>query len=141
MVELPEEAMEMFNNENCDKEKPLVWLATIGTMDKEGNPHLAPVCFTKVVENDKLLIAINFATKTMSNIETYSKVAVGTAIHYEGFMARGTGMIIREGEYLEEVKEMVKQRFGDKIKPQAALMVDVEEVYSLKPRPGGKRIA
>ncbi|MBM4242130.1 MAG: hypothetical protein FJ150_10815 [Euryarchaeota archaeon] len=141
MVQLPEEAIEMFNNENCDKDKPLVWIATVGNMDVEGSPHIAPVCFTKVVESDKLLIAINFATKTMSNIETYSKVAVGIAVHYEGFMVRGSGMIIKDGEYFEEVGEMVKARFGDKIKPQAALLIDILEVYSLKPGPGGKRVA
>jgi uncharacterized protein len=140
MVELPEEAIQMFNNENCDKEKPLAWIASVGVMDKEGSPHLAPVCFTKVLEKDKLLIAINFATKTMSNIETYSQVAVGMAVHYEGFMVRGTGMIIKKGEYFDEVKEMVKVRFGDKIKPQAALLINIEEVYSLKPGPGSKRI-
>jgi uncharacterized protein len=141
MVDLPKEAMEMFDNENCDKEKPLAWIATVGTMGKEGNPHLAPVCFVKVVENDKLLIAINFATKTMYNIQTISKVAVGMAIHYEGYMVRGTGAIINKGKYFDLAREMVKKRFGDKIKPQAALLVEIEELYSLKPKPGSKRIA
>ncbi len=140
MVNLPEEAKEMFDNENCDKENPLVWIATVGTMDKEGSPHLAPVCFTKVLDDDKILVAINFATKTMYNIETYSKVALGTAVHYDGYMIKGSGTIIRKGTNFEEVKEMVKARFGDKIKPVAAILIDIEEVYSLKPGPGSKKI-
>lgn len=141
MVDLPEEAIQMFDNENCDKDKPLVWISTVGVMDKEGNPHLAPVCFTKVINKDQLLVAINFATKTMYNIETYSKVAVGVAVHYDGYLIKGTGSIIKNGSLLEKVKEMVKVRFGDKIKPNAALSIDVEEVYSLKPGSGSNKIS
>ena len=69
MVDLPEEAVEMFNNEDCDKSRPLVWISTVGVRDKEGSPHLAPVCFTKVLDRDKILVAINFATQTMYNIK------------------------------------------------------------------------
>jgi uncharacterized protein len=140
MVDLTEDAIEMFNNQNCDKTKPLVWISTVGVMDKEENPHLAPVCFTKVIDKNKLLVAINFATKTMYNVETYSKVAVGIAKHYEGFLIKGSGFIIRKGSQFELVKEMVKARFGDKIKPIAALLIDVEELYSLKPGPGSKKL-
>lgn len=141
MVELPDKAVEMFDNPECDKNYPLIWIATVGVMDKEGSPHLAPVCFTKVIGKDKLLIAINFAIKTMFNIETYSKVAIGTAVHYEGFMIKGTGAIIKKGSQFDEIQQMVKARFGDKIKPIAALSIDIEEVYSLKPGPGSKRLA
>lgn len=141
MVGLPEEAVEMFNNPKCDKDQPLIWIATVGVMDKEGSPHLAPVCFAKVIDKDKLLVAINFATKTMYNVETYSKVAVGVAVHYEGFLIKGTGSIIKKGSQFEEVQEMVKSRFNDKVKPIAALSIDVEEVYSLKPGLGSKKLA
>lgn len=137
MVKLPEEALEMLNNEFCDKEKPLIWIATVD----EGNPHLAPVCFVKALDGDKLLISVNFASKTMENIERGSKVAIGSAIYYDGYMIKGTGTIIKKGEHFEEVKRMVKERFGEKIKPQAAILVEIEEVYSLKPKPGIKKIA
>ncbi|MDI9624096.1 MAG: pyridoxamine 5'-phosphate oxidase family protein [Methanothermobacter sp.] len=136
MVKLPEEAREMLNNAFCNKEKPLIWIATVD----EGNPHLAPVCFVKVVDDDKLLVSINFASKTMQNIEKGSKIAMGSAVYYDGYMIKGTGKIIKEGEHFEETKRMVKERFGEKIKPQAALLVEIEEVYSLKPKPGSKRI-
>jgi predicted pyridoxine 5'-phosphate oxidase superfamily flavin-nucleotide-binding protein len=141
MVDLPEEAIEMFNNENCDTNKPLVWISTVSLSKMEGSPHLAPVCFTKVLDNDKLLVAINFATQTMYNIGTYSRVAVGIAVHYEGYLIKGSGSIIKKGSQFEQVQKMVKARFGDKIKPIAALLIDVEELYSLKPGPGSKKLA
>lgn len=140
MVDLPEEAVEMFNNEDCDKSRPLVWISTVEVRDKEGSPHLAPVCFTKVLDRDKILVAINFATQTMYNIETYSRVALGIAVHYDGYLVKGTGAIIEKGSEFEQVQEMVKARFGDKIKPKAALLIYVEEVYSLKPGSGSKKI-
>jgi uncharacterized protein len=140
MVDLPEEAVEMFNNEDCDKSRPLVWISTVGVRDKEGDPHLAPVCFTKVLDADKIQVAINFATQTMYNIETYSRVAVGIAVHYDGFLVKGTGAIMEKGSKFAQVEEMVKARFGDKIKPKAALLIYVEEVYSLKPGSGSKKL-
>lgn len=140
MVDLPEEAVEMFNNEDCDKSRPLVWISTVGVRDKEGSPHLAPVCFTKVLDKDKILVAINFATQTIYNIETYSRVALGIAVHYDGYLVKGIGAIIEKGSEFVKVQEMVKARFGDKIKPKAALLIYVEEVYSLKPGSGSKRL-
>jgi len=40
-----------------------------------------------------------------------------------------------------QVKERINKRFGGKIKPQGVLLVNVEEVYHLKPAEGKKRIA
>lgn len=139
MVELPEEAVLMFDNPECDKKRPLIWIATVDTGD-DLNPHLAPVCFVKVMNKEELLVAVNFVTKTMAHIESGSKVAMGVAVHYEGFMVKGTSSVIKNGPKLEEAQKMVKARFGDKIKPQAALSIKVEEIYSLKPGPGSKRI-
>lgn len=137
MVKLSKKIIEMFNNEYCDKNKPLIWVATT---DNEGNPHLAPICFSKVINKNKILISINFAKKTLGNIENGSKVAVASAIYYDGYLVKGSASVIKEGKYFDEVKSMVKERFGEKIKPQAAILVDVEEVYSLKPKPGKKKI-
>lgn len=141
MVELPEEAVKMFDNPECDKKQPLIWISTVEGLEQDGTPHLAPVCFVKVIKNDELLVAVNFVTKTMYNIETNSKVAVGVAVPYEGFLIKGSGTIIKKGPQFDEVQSMVKARFGDKIKPKAAISIYVEEVYSLKPGPGSKRIA
>lgn len=141
MVELPQEAVKMFDNPECDKNRPLIWISTFEVLENGGNPHLAPVCFVKVVKSDELLVAVNFVTKTMHNIENNSKVAVGVAVPYEGFLIKGRGSIIRNGSQFNQAQSMVKARFGDKIKPQAAISIKVEEVFSLKPSPGSKKIA
>lgn len=138
MVAMPDEVIKMFDNPDCDKQKVLTWVSTV---TEDGAPHLAPVCFVKPVDNDKLLIGISFASKTASNIKKGSRIAVGNAVYPNGYMIKGSGEIFSSGEYFEDFNERINKRFGGKIKPKAALLVNVEEVYHLKPAVGKKRIA
>jgi len=138
MVTMPDEVVKMFENTDCDKTKVLTWVATT---TKEGVPHLAPVCFVKPIDKDKLLIGISFATQTVKNIQNGSRVTVANAIYPNGYMVKGTGEIFTEGPYFNDYKERIEKRFGEKIKPKAALLVHVEEVYHLKPAEGKKLIS
>ncbi len=138
MVAMPDEVIKMFDNPDCDKQKVLTWVSTV---TEEGDPHLAPACFIKPVDNDKLLIGISFMSKTASNVKNGSRVAVGNAVYPNGYMIKGRGEITDTGKYFEDVKERINKRYGGKIKPKAALLVNVEEVYHLKPAEGKKRIA
>lgn len=138
MADLPDAAINMFSNASCEKEKPFTWVSTVS---KDGSPHLAPVCFVKPIEKNKLAIAINYATKTRENVKRTKKVAVGVAVPYDGFMVKGSGEITTSGSVFADISEQVNKRFGGKIKAQAALIVNVEKVYSLKPTAGKKRIA
>lgn len=134
---MPEEVIKTFENLDCDKQKSLTWLASVA----EGEPHLAPVCFVKPIGKDKLLIGISFATRTLSNIEEYSKVAIANAVYPNGYMVKGAAEILTEGTYFDDFKQRIEARFKGKIKPKAALLVAVEEVYHLKPAEGKKRLA
>jgi len=138
MADLPDAAINMFSNAACEKEKPFSWVSTV---DKDGSPHVVPACFVKPLDKNKLAISINFATKTAENIKQRKKVAVGVAVPYDGFMIKGSGEITTSGPVFQDVSERVTKRFGGKIKAQAALVVNVEKVYSLKPAPGKKRLA
>ncbi len=138
MVAMPDEVIKIFENPDCDKQKVLTWVSTV---TKEGEPHLAPVCFVKSIDNDKLLIGVSFISKTASNIKNGSRVAVGNAVYPNGYMIKGSGEVMETGEYFEDFKERINKRFGGKIKPKAALLVNVEEIYHLKPAEGKKRIA
>jgi uncharacterized protein len=137
MVTMSDEVIKMFENIDCDKTKILTWVATV---TKEGDPHLAPVCFVKPIDKDKLLIGISFAIQTTKNIQNGSRVAVANAIYPNGYMVKGKGEIFTEGQYFNDYKERIEKRFAGKIKPKAALLVHVEEAYHLKPAEGKKRI-
>ncbi|HEY9245222.1 MAG TPA: pyridoxamine 5'-phosphate oxidase family protein [Candidatus Methanoperedens sp.] len=138
MVAMPDEVKRIFENPDCDKQKVLTWISTV---TKEGEPHLAPVCFVKIIDNDKLLIGVSFISKTASNIKNGSRVAVGNAVYPNGYMIKGSGEVIETGKHFEDFKERINKRFGGKIKPKAVLLVNVEEIYHLKPAEGRKRIA
>lgn len=146
MVEMPEETIKMFENTECSKEKPVTWIATVTKTKTKGgeiieDPHITPVCFVKPINKDKLLIGIAFATQTLRNIEKGSKVTVGNAVYANGYMLKGNAKIFTEGELFEDYKERILKRFKGKIQPKAALLVNVEKVYHLKPVEGKKRIA
>lgn len=138
MVEMTDEIIKMFDNTDCDKTKVLTWIASV---TKEGDPHLAPVCFVKPIDKDKLLIGVSFISKTALNIKNGSRVAVGNAAYPNGYMIKGKAEIFKQGSYFDDFKERIEKRFGGKIKPKAVLLVSVEEVYHLKPAEGKKRIA
>ncbi len=138
MVAMPEEVIKTFENPECDKQKVLTWVSTV---TEEGYPHLAPVCFVKVIGNDKLLIGVSFISKTTSNIKRGSRVAIGNAVYPNGYMIKGSAEVMDSGKYFDDFKERINKRFGGKIKPKAALLVSVEEIYHLKPAEGRKRIA
>lgn len=138
MVAMPEEVIKVFQNPDCDKGKTLTWISTV---TKEGDPHLAPVCFSKPIGNDKILIGVSFISRTISNIKDGSRVAIANAVYPDGYMVKGSGEVFKEGPHFDDVKERIDKRFGGKIKPKGALLINVEEVYHLKPAGGKKRMA
>lgn len=138
MVAMPDEVKNTFENPECDKQKVLTWISTV---TEDGDPHLAPVCFVRVIGNDKLLFGVSFISKTASNIKNGSRVAVGNAVYPNGYMIKGSGELMDSGKYFDDFKERINKRFGGKIKPKAVLLVSVEEIYHLKPAEGKKRIA
>lgn len=138
MVNLPDEAIEMFSNENCDKEKPLIWVSTVGT---DLMPHSVPVCFVKVIDKDKLLIAVNFITHTATNIKMGSMVTVSVAVPYNGYMTVGKGEVYTKGELFEDAAGRVKERFGGKVESKAAILFQIQRIYKLTPTASKKEIA
>jgi predicted pyridoxine 5'-phosphate oxidase superfamily flavin-nucleotide-binding protein len=138
MVEMTDDVIRTFENIDCDKSKVLTWISTV---TKEGDPHIAPACFIKPIDKDKVLVGISFISRTISNIKNGSRVALGNAVYPNGYMVKGKGEIFNDGPYFDDFKERIEKRFGGKIKPKAVLLVSVEEVYHLKPAGGKKRLA
>ncbi len=139
MVKMPEEVIKTFDNPECDKQKSLTWVSTVS--DEGQKPHMMPACFVKIVDGDKILIGIAFATQTVSNVKLGSHVAIANATYPNGYMVKGKGSILSEGPHFDDYKLRIEKRFGGKIKPKAVLLVDVEEIYHLKPSEGKKMIA
>jgi predicted pyridoxine 5'-phosphate oxidase superfamily flavin-nucleotide-binding protein len=80
----------------------------------------------------------------VKNIEKGSKVAVGAAKRadggYDGYMIKGSAKIVEEGPLYETIRRIVEEATKGKRSPRSAILITVEEVYSLKPSPDRKRI-
>ncbi|WP_309493130.1 pyridoxamine 5'-phosphate oxidase family protein [Candidatus Hecatella orcuttiae] len=128
-----------FFNFPCAKGRPPVWVATVC----KGAPHVVPVCFVKPLGDDRLLIANVFISKTVKNLKENPHVAVGASKKDEGFdgyLLKGAAEIIEEGPVFEEFRRNVEELSGGKRKPRSAILVRIEEVYSLQPRLGKKKL-
>lgn len=137
-MRLTEEILGYFDN-LCHREKSLVWIATTSN----GIPHVVPICYVKSIGDDQLLVAHVFIDKTVKNIEEGSKVALGTAKRtngYDGYMIKGRAEVIKQGPLFESMKRAVEDATKGRRRPKSVILVNAEEVYSLKPRTERKRI-
>jgi hypothetical protein len=123
----------------CKEGSPLIWVATVG----DGDPHLAPVCFVKYLGERRLLIASIFLRKTLHNIEEGSRVAMGVSFignGRDGYLIKGRAKVFRSGSLYEEFRREIKTITKGKRVPGSIILVKAEEIYSLKPEKGKKRI-
>ncbi len=135
---IPEEVLKAFDN-LCHPEKPLVWVAT----SSKDMPHLVPVCFVKALDDGRLLIGNVFISRTEQNIESNPRIALAVAFKrngWDGYLLKGRAEVLKEGSLFDSFKQEVLERSGGKRKLRSALLVSVEEVYSLAPRKGNKRL-
>tara|TARA_B100000315_G_scaffold148725_1_gene137555 strand:- start:45 stop:512 length:468 start_codon:yes stop_codon:yes gene_type:complete len=138
---------------NCESEASLVWIAT----QEKNTPHLVPVCFVKYVNEDKLMIANVYISKTIKNIKGGSEVAIGLSFMdkggRDGYLLKGKAQIIEKGtqdtpdhdiinisSYFEKFSQDIVNKTGGKRKPNSAILVYVKQIYSLKPYKGKKKI-
>ena len=119
------------------------WLVWIATNDAKNQPHLAPVCFVRVLDG-RIVIANNFIAKTVRNLKGNSKVAVAISKRleggFDGYLVKGRAEVQDQGKYFEAIKNFVEEKSGGKRSPKSAVVVTPEEVYSLKPGEGRKRV-
>lgn len=123
----------------CETEASLVWVST----QRNGIPHLAPVCFVKYLGGKKILIANIFVSKTADNIKSGSRVALGVSFMdngRDGYLVKGKAEIYEKGEVFEDFRREIMEKTRGKRKPRSGILIYVEEIYSLKPYRGKKKL-
>jgi len=133
-----EEVLNYFSN-MCSSSS-LVWVAT----SEDRMPHLAPVCFVKYTGHKRILVANVFLSRTAKVLQENPRIALGTAFFekgWDGYMVKGRAEVLEEGEEFEAFRQEVEEKSGGKRSPRSAIALEVEEIYSLKPGKGKKRIA
>jgi len=127
------------NKEMIDAlEKDLVFLATASS---DGVPNVVPIGFARPIDEETILIADNYMNKTRQNLEKNPWISLVTKDATKcPFQFKGKVEIFESGKYFDTVTEW-GQNAMTKLTPKAAILMKVEEIYSIMPGPdAGKKI-
>ena len=138
---LPKDLSLYFDN-LCDREKPLIWFATIS---KDGRPHVVPTCFVQSLNNGKIAVGGVLIRQTIKNVMSNRYVALGstkmTETGYRGYMIKGSATVLQTGAEFEKLKDTIYQSTKGRRTINWMILVSPDRVYSLEPRDGAKRVA
>ncbi|WP_234571954.1 pyridoxamine 5'-phosphate oxidase family protein [Rhodohalobacter sp. 614A] len=131
MSQLTKEMKEMIRSQQCFH----------ATISKDGIPNNAPKRSTRVFNDETLIFTEGTGGRTYQNILDGSKVVtavVNTEI-MDGYRFIGNPEVLTNGEIYEKTAEMSLK--AGMPKPKAAILLNIEEIHSLKPGPmAGKKI-
>lgn len=115
--------------------------AYVATATADGVPNVVPIGNIKPLDNKTVVIADSYMIKSRANLEANPKVAfvVQDAAKYP-FQFKGSVKIYKSGVFYDDVVKWVKETTPLAPKPKAAIVVNVEEIYSVKVGDAGKRI-
>ncbi|MBC7079428.1 MAG: pyridoxamine 5'-phosphate oxidase family protein [Methanothrix sp.] len=135
----------------------IVYLAT---STRDGKPNVVPIGSAYAISDNEILIHDMMFVKTRANLEANPQVAISftDTRRWESYQLKGTAKIFTEGEMFEKVLEIMKikaerqkdhmesisdQRTKERmqrmmelhknLKPKAAVLIIVEEIYSNMP--------
>jgi predicted pyridoxine 5'-phosphate oxidase superfamily flavin-nucleotide-binding protein len=119
-------------------EKDLVFLATASP---DGVPNVVPIGFARPIDEDNILIADNYMNKTRQNLDKNPQISLVTKDATKcPFQFKGKVFIYESGKYFDIVTEWGENAMT-KLTPKAAILMKVEEIYSIQPGPdAGKKI-
>jgi predicted pyridoxine 5'-phosphate oxidase superfamily flavin-nucleotide-binding protein len=116
---------------------------SLATATKDGEPHVIPVGFGKVLSDDEILLVDVFMKKALENIKANPKVAVSVWDYdsIKGYEFKGNARIETSGKAFEEGVKMVKSVFPQ-FDAKAAVVVKVDSIYDVSAGPeAGKLVS
>ena len=114
----------------------------VATATKDGDPHVIPVGFAKVLSDEEILLMDVFMKMTVENIKANPKVAVSVwdMAGMKGYEFKGDARIESSGNIYDEGVKWVKAVMPDfPVTPKAAVVVKVISVYETSPGPNAGR--
>ncbi|MGI6434852.1 MAG: pyridoxamine 5'-phosphate oxidase family protein [Syntrophomonadaceae bacterium] len=114
----------------------------IATASKDGIPNIAPKGSTRVLDDETIVFQEGFGGQTYQNILAGSKVAICVVDRKapDGYRFLGTPQVHTSGPVFDGMAEAAAQ--AGRPKPLAAIVIPVDEIYSVKPnKNAGKKIS
>jgi predicted pyridoxine 5'-phosphate oxidase superfamily flavin-nucleotide-binding protein len=116
--------------------------AYVATATPDGVPNVVPIGYIKPIDDKTVLIADSYMVKSRANLEANPKVSfvVHDVVRYP-YQFKGSSKIFTDGEHFETVVNWVKDINPLAPKPKAAIVITIEEIYSVRVGDAGKKIA
>jgi len=132
-VVLSQEMMEAIEKNN------IIWLATA---NKDSKPNLVPIGLAKPLNNETVLLVANFMNKTFENLKNNPQASITVNDVSEcPYQFKGNVEIHESGQYFDDAVNWAKSVMSQ-LNPKAAVLLKVEEIYSVQPGPdAGKKVA
>ena len=123
---MTEEMMDAIEKDN------VVFLAT-ATAD--GTPNVVPIGFARPIDNKTIMIVDNYMNKTRKNLENNPKASLVVRDASKApYQFKGTVEIVESGKYFDEAVDWATSVMSQ-LAPKAAILLKVEEIYSVQPGP------
>jgi len=129
----------VLNQEMIDsiEKNNIVFLAT-ATAD--GTPNVVPIGLARPLNNKSVLLVANFMKKTIQNLKTNPKASIIVGNVSEcPYQFKGNVKIEESGKNFDDAVDWAKSVMAQ-LNPFAAVILDVEEVYSVQPGPDAGKL-
>lgn len=113
----------------------------VATVRPDGVPSISPKRSTRVLDDQTLIFTEATGRGVYNNLKRHPKVAIAVVNReaLEGFRFVGIATVHESGQIFEQVVAASQQ--AGRPRPKAAVTVEIEEIYDLKPGPtAGTRI-
>jgi len=107
----------------------------LATATKKGVPNVVPIGFARPVDEKTIMIVDNYMKKTRENLESNPKASlVPGDVTACPFQFKGTVEIYTSGKSFDEAVDWARSVMS-KLPAKAVILLNVEEIYSVKPGP------
>lgn len=107
----------------------------LATATKEGIPNVVPIGFARPIDEKTIMIVDNYMNKTAENLKNNPKASlVPRDASKCPFQFKGTVELLTEGKLFDDAVDWATSVMS-KLAPKAAVILNVEEIYSVQPGP------
>ena len=113
----------------------------LATETQDGDPHVIPVGFGRILSDDEILLVDVFMRKTLENIRANPKVVVSIwdFENIKGYEFKGNARIETSGSAFDESVKMVKGILPQ-LDAKGAIIVKVDSIYIRTPGPDAGKL-
>ena len=105
------------------------------TATPDGVPNVVPIGFARPIDDNTILIVDNYLNKTRKNLEKNPKASLVVRDASKApYQFKGTVEIVESGKYFDDAVDWATSVMSQ-LAPKAAVLLKVEEIYSVQPGP------